>query len=126
MAASGQVVQIDGRRLRVTNLDKDVYPETGTTKGEVLSYCTQIAPVMLPHLRGRPVTRKRWVDGVGTAAAPAESFFTKQLEQGAPDWARRMPIEHSEGAKGYPIADDVATLARYAQFPVLTQALATT
>ncbi|HTN56003.1 MAG TPA: ATP-dependent DNA ligase, partial [Microbacterium sp.] len=119
MAASGQVVQIDGRRLRVTNLDKVVYPEAGTTKGEILSYCTQIAPVMLPHLRGRPVTRKRWVDGVGTAADPAESFFTKQLEQGAPDWVRRMPIEHSEGAKDYPLADDVATLAWFAQIAAL-------
>lgn len=51
MASTGQVVQIDGRRLRVTNLDKIVYPATGTTKGEVLAYATRIAPVMLPHLR---------------------------------------------------------------------------
>src|SRR5690606_10023502 len=63
--------------------------------------------------------RKRWVDGVGTAADPAESFFTKQLEQGAPDWVRRMPIEHSEGAKDYPLADDVATLAWFAQIAAL-------
>ncbi|MGB3376853.1 MAG: non-homologous end-joining DNA ligase, partial [Microbacterium sp.] len=119
MAASGQVVQIDGRRLRVTNLEKVVYPDADTTKGEVLSYYTQIAPVMLPHLRGRPVTRKRWVDGVGTADAPAESFFTKQLEQGAPDWVRRMPIEHSDGPKEYPLADDVATLAWFAQIAAL-------
>lgn len=119
MAASGQVVQIDGRRLRVTNLEKIVYPDTGTTKGEILAYYTQIAPVMLPHLRGRPVTRKRWVDGVGTADAPAQSFFTKQLEQGAPDWVRRMPIEHSDGTKDYPLADDVATLAWFAQIAAL-------
>ncbi|WP_193596454.1 ATP-dependent DNA ligase [Microbacterium sp. YJN-G] len=119
MAASGRVVQVDGRRLRVTNLDKVVYPETGTTKGEILAYYSRVAPVMLPHLRGRPVTRKRWVDGVGTAEHPAESFFTKQLEQGAPDWVRRMPIEHSDGPKDYPLADDVATLVWFAQIAAL-------
>ncbi|OJU41417.1 MAG: ATP-dependent DNA ligase [Microbacterium sp. 69-10] len=125
MAASGQVVQIDGRRLRVTNLDKVVYPETGTTKGEILAYVSRVAQVMLPHVRGRPVTRKRWVDGVGTADAPAESFFTKQLEQGAPDWVRRMPIEHSDGpgqsknVKEYPLADDTATLVWFAQIAAL-------
>ncbi|WP_298862005.1 non-homologous end-joining DNA ligase [uncultured Microbacterium sp.] len=119
MAASGQVVQVDGRRLRVTNLDKVVYPETGTTKGEILAYASRIAPVMLPHLRGRPITRKRWVDGVGTADAPSSSFFTKQLEQGAPDWIRRMPIEHSGGAKEYPQADDAAALVWFAQIAAL-------
>ncbi|QMU95816.1 ATP-dependent DNA ligase [Microbacterium esteraromaticum] len=119
MASGEQVVQIDGRRLRITNLDKVVYPETGTTKGEVIAYYSQIAPLMLPHMRGRPVTRKRWVDGVGTAQAPAESFFTKQLERGAPDWIRRMPIEHSDGPKEYPLADDVASLVWFAQIAAL-------
>ncbi|UWF76886.1 ATP-dependent DNA ligase [Microbacterium neungamense] len=119
MASGGQVVQIDGRRLRVTNLDKIVYPETGTTKGEVIAYYTRIAPVMLPHVRGRPATRKRWVDGVGTTDAPAEAFFTKQLEQGAPDWIRRMPIEHSDGPKEYPLIEDVPTLVWMAQMAAL-------
>ncbi|UNK71981.1 ATP-dependent DNA ligase [Microbacterium sp. H1-D42] len=116
---SGQTVLVDGRRLRVTNLDKVVYPETGTTKGELIAYASQIAPVMLPHLRGRPVTRKRWVEGVGTADAPQPSFFAKQLEPGAPEWVRRMPIEHSDGPKEYPLADDVATLAWFAQVAAL-------
>ncbi len=119
MASGEQVVQIDGRRLRITNLDKVVYPETGTTKGEVIAYYSQIAPLMLPHMRGRPVTRKRWVDGVGTADAPAESFFTKQIERGAPEWIRRMPIEHSDGPKEYPLADDVASLVWFAQIAAL-------
>ncbi len=119
MATSGQLVQIGGRRLRVTNLDKVVYPETGTTKGEVIGYYTQIAPVMLPHLRGRPVTRKRWVDGVGTADSPGDSFFTKQLEQGTPDWVGRMPIEHSDGPKEYPLIEDVPALVWFAQLAAL-------
>ena len=115
MAADAQNVQIDGRRLRVTNLDKVVYPETGTTKGEVFAYYTAIAPLLLPLLDGRPVTRKRWVEGVGTADAPADSFFTKQLEPGAPSWIPRQAIAHSDGPKEYPLVTDVPTLVWLAQ-----------
>lgn len=99
----------------MTNLDKIVYPETGTTKGEVIAYYTAIAPLLLPLLDGRPVTRKRWVEGVGTAAAPEDSFFTKQLEPGAPDWIPRQDIQHSDGPKAYPLVEDVPTLVWLAQ-----------
>lgn len=119
MAAGGQVVQIGDRRLRITNLDKVVYPATGTTKGEVIGYYSRIAPLILPGLRGRPVTRKRWVDGVGTADAPAPSFFTKQLEPGAPEWIPRMPIHHTDGTKEYPLVEDVPTLVWLAQVAAL-------
>jgi bifunctional non-homologous end joining protein LigD len=105
-----QLVRIDGRRVRLTNLDKVLYPETGTTKGEVIEYISRIAPVLLPHVAGRPVTRKRWVDGVGTADEPLPSFFAKDLEAGAPDWIPRQPIQHSSGPKDYPLVDEVATL----------------
>ncbi len=115
MAADGQLVQVGDRRLRVTNLDKVVYPATGTPKGEVIAYYTRIAPLLLPQLAGRPVTRKRWVDGVGTADAPAESFFTKQLERGAPEWIPRQAIQHSDGPKEYPLVNDVPTLVWLAQ-----------
>ncbi|KQZ22310.1 non-homologous end-joining DNA ligase [Microbacterium sp. Root553] len=115
MVPEAQNVQIDGRRLRVTNLDKVVYPETGTTKGEIIAYYTAIAPHLLPLLEGRPVTRKRWVEGVGTADHPADSFFTKQLEPGAPEWIARREIRHSEGPKEYPLVDDVPTLVWLAQ-----------
>ncbi|MEV7801125.1 non-homologous end-joining DNA ligase [Microbacterium foliorum] len=115
MVAEAQNVQIDGRRLRITNLDKVVYPETGTTKGEIIAYYTAIAPHILPLLAGRPVTRKRWVEGVGTADAPADAFFTKQLEPGAPSWIPRHAIEHSDGPKDYPLVDDVPTLVWLAQ-----------
>ena len=104
MAPEAQNVQIDGRRLRITNLDKVVYPETGTTKGEIIAYYTAIAPHILPLLDGRPVTRKRWVEGVGTADAPADAFFTKQLEPGAPSWIPRQEIQHSDGPKAYPLS----------------------
>lgn len=115
MASDGQIVQVEGRRLRVTNLDKIVYPDSGTTKGEIFAYYSTIAPLLLPQLAGRPVTRKRWVEGVGTAAAPADAFFTKQLERGAPDWIPRQEIRHSEGPKEYPLVDDVPTLVWLAQ-----------
>ncbi len=115
MATSAQVVDVDGRRVRLTNLDKVLYPETGTTKGEVIAYYTAAAPRMLPLLAGRPITRKRWVEGVGTADAPADAFFAKQLDAGAPSWVHRMPIEHSGGQKEYPIADDLPTLVWLAQ-----------
>ncbi len=119
MAETAQVVDIDGRRLRLTNLGKVVYPETGTTKGEVVAYYSMVAPRMLPLLVDRPVTRKRWVSGVGTTDAPGDSFFAKQLEPGAPDWLRRRPIEHSGGAKEYPLVNDLPSLVWAAQVAAL-------
>jgi bifunctional non-homologous end joining protein LigD len=110
-----QTVRIGGRRLRLSNLDKVLYPETGTTKGEVIDYYSRIAPRLLPHVADRAVTRKRWPDGVGTAAAPGEPFFAKALEPGAPAWVRRFPIDHSSGAKDYPLVDDLPTLVYLAQ-----------
>ncbi|GAA4066475.1 ATP-dependent DNA ligase [Microbacterium laevaniformans] len=110
MAQSAQVVDVGGRRLRLTNLDKVLYPATGTTKAEVIDYYSRIAPVMLPHLAGRPVTRLRWPEGTGEAP-----FFAKDLEAGAPDWMPRHPIDHSGGAKDYPLVADVAGLVYLAQ-----------
>ena len=115
MPSNAQVVEVDGRRVRLTNLDKVLYPDSGTTKGEVIAYYTAVAAHMLPLLAGRPVTRKRWVEGVGTADAPAAAFFAKQLDSGTPDWVHRLPIEHSGGAKDYPIVDDLPTLVWLAQ-----------
>ena len=94
----------------LTNLDKVLYPETGTTKGEVIDYYSRIAPLLIPHVIGRPVTRLRWPEGVAES-----SFFAKDLERGAPDWVQRMPIPHSTGAKDYPLIGDVATLVYLAQ-----------
>ncbi|MFC7405543.1 ATP-dependent DNA ligase [Georgenia alba] len=114
-----ETVQIDGRRLRVSNLTKVLYPQTGTTKAEVLAYLAEIAPVMIPHAAGRPATRKRWPDGVGTDSEPGQFFFIKDLEPSAPSWVVRGDIEHSGGPKTYPIADDAATLAWLGQVAAL-------
>ncbi|WP_127818652.1 ATP-dependent DNA ligase [Microbacterium sp. CPCC 204701] len=115
MARDEQLVRIGGRRLRITNLGKVLYPETGTTKGEVIDYYTRVAEVLIPHVIGRPVTRKRWPDGVGTEDDPGMVFFAKDLERGAPSWVRRMPIPHSTGTKDYPLVGDVPTLVYLAQ-----------
>lgn len=109
-----QTVEIDGRRLTVTNLDKVMYPETGMTKGEVIAYYSAVASVMLPHLAGRPVTRKRWVHGVG-ADASADVFFEKNLATHAPEWIHREVIRHSEGPKTYPVVEERAALVWLAQ-----------
>lgn len=112
-------VTIDGRRLALTNLDKVLYPETGTTKAEVLEYIATIAPVMLPHLRGRPVTRKRWVDGVGTAEHPGAVFFQKKLDASTPEWIERAELPQRKGDAVYALLQEPAALAWAAQTAAL-------
>lgn len=117
--APEQWVTVAGRRLRVTNLDKVMYPATGTTKADVFAYYAAIAPVLVPQAAWRPVTRKRWVDGVGTAGAPGEVFFRKALEDSAPEWVPRATIPHSSRTNVYPLANDAAVLAWFAQVAAL-------
>jgi bifunctional non-homologous end joining protein LigD len=97
----GTRVEVAGRRLRLTSLDKLLYPATETTKGEVLSYYAQVGPVMLPHLAGRAVTRVRFPHGVGD-----QSFFEKNLPSGAPSWLPRVRVDDVT----YPMVDDLAEL----------------
>jgi bifunctional non-homologous end joining protein LigD len=110
-----QVVAVGGHRLKLTNLDKVLYPETGTTKAEVLDYYTRVVDVLIPHARNRPVTRKRWVEGVGSAANPGTVFFEKNLPESAPSWISRRDIQHSDHVNSYPLVNDLATLAWMAQ-----------
>ena len=87
-------------RVKLTNPDKVLYPATGTTKAEVFDYYVGIAEVMIPHIAGRPATRKRWPNGVDEP-----SFFEKQLASSAPDWLDRASITHRSGTTTYPIID---------------------
>ncbi|ACZ31251.1 DNA polymerase LigD, polymerase domain protein [Xylanimonas cellulosilytica DSM 15894] len=98
-------VTVDGHRLQLTNLDKVLYPATGTTKGEVIDYLARIAPVLLPHARRRPATRKRWPDGV-----EGQVFFQKNADRSTPSWVRTHRIQHKTSANDYVLVDDVATL----------------
>ena len=99
---------IDGRELTVSNLDKVFFPSAGFTKGQLIDYYLRIAPVMLPHLRGRPLTMKRFPDGV-----EGKSFFEKHIPSHAPDWVRTLTVQAADGHDPIPYAvvDDVATLA---------------
>ena len=97
-------------RVRLTNPDKVLYPATGTTKAEVFDYYVAIADVMVPHIAGRPVTRKRWPNGVDEP-----DFFEKQLASSAPDWLDRGSVTHKSGTTTYPIIDTREGLAWIAQ-----------
>ncbi len=97
-------------RIRLTNADKVLYPATGTTKAEVFDYYVAIAHAMLPHIAGRPVTRKRWPNGVGQP-----EFFEKQLASSAPEWLHRGSVTHKSGTTTYPIIDTAEGLAWIAQ-----------
>ncbi len=99
-----------GPRVRLTNADKVLYPATGTTKQDVFDYYTRIAEVMIPHIAGRPATRKRWPNGVDH-----DSFFEKQLASSAPDWLPRASVTHRSGTTTYPIIDSPDGLAWIAQ-----------
>jgi DNA ligase D-like protein (predicted polymerase)/DNA ligase D-like protein (predicted ligase)/DNA ligase D-like protein (predicted 3'-phosphoesterase) len=103
------VVEREGR-VRLTNPDKVLYPATGTTKAEVFDYYVAIAEVMVPHIAGRPVTRKRWPNGVGQP-----DFFEKQLASSAPDWLDRGSVTHKSGTTTYPVIDTSEGLAWIAQ-----------
>ncbi len=103
-------VQVDGRTLTLTNLGKVLYPETGFTKAEVLSYYQQVAPVLLPHITDRPVTLKRYPEGVD-----GEAFFQKHVTAHRPDWIRTARVDsESSRARGtsvvYLVVDDLASL----------------
>lgn len=90
------------------------YPATGTTKTDVIDYYLAVAGVMLPHLVGRPATRKRWTDGVG-----GPEFFAKEIEQGTAAWMHRVQIVHGSGPKFYPIIDSPAGLGWLGQVGAL-------
>ena len=115
-----QVVTIEGRTIKLSNLDKVLYPQTQTTKADVLSYYAQVGTTMLPHLRDRPATRKRWPDGVGDVKGKRPTvFFNKDLGAGTPDWVERRTIAHRDHDNDYPVINDLATLAWLAQLAAL-------
>jgi bifunctional non-homologous end joining protein LigD len=112
-------VEVDGRSLELSNLDKVLYPAAGFTKGEVIDYYTRIAPALLPHLRDRALTRIRFPNGVDGA-----SFFEKNAPAGTPDWVRleRLPVPGSTKSRemlDYVVADDLPTLVWLANLAAL-------
>ena len=112
-------VDVEGRHLDLTNLDKVLYPQVGFTKGEVIDYYTRISPVLLPHLAGRPLTRIRFPDGVD-----GNSFFEKNAPAGTPDWVRtvRLPVPGSSRGRetiDFIVVEELATLVWLANLAAL-------
>jgi len=97
-------VEVDGRRMRLSSLEKVMYPKAGTTKAQVIDYYARIAPVILPHLRDRAVTRIRFPHGVGDM-----QFFEKNIPAGTPSWIRRAGRDPV-----FPLIDDLAGLTFFA------------
>jgi len=114
-----QRVSIDGRTLQVSNLEKVLFPEVGVTKAEVIQYYVHVAPALLPHLAGRPVTFTRWPDGV-----EGQQFFEKNSARHAPEWVRRVTIPSPGSSRGREtlemvVLENVADLAWSANLAAL-------
>lgn len=112
-------VDVDGRTLQLTNLDKVLYPAAGFTKGEVLDYYSRIAPVLLPHLADRPLTVKRYPNGVD-----GKFFFEKNAARGTPDWVRTVNLPAPGSTKNreridYVVVEELASLVRLANLAAL-------
>jgi bifunctional non-homologous end joining protein LigD len=112
-------VQVDGRTLTLSNLDKVLYPEVGFTKGEVIDYYTRIAPVLLPHIRDRALTFKRYPDGVD-----GKFFFEKNAPSHAPEWVRTVRLPSPGSTKNrdtinYPVLGDLPSLVWAANLAAL-------
>lgn len=120
MSSSTRVtVEVEGRQLSLSNLDKVLYPDVGFTKGEVIDYYTRIAPVLLPHLAGRAATRVRFPDGV-----EGGSFFEKNAPNHTPDWVRTVVLPAPGSSKNrdeirYVVIEDVPTLVWLANLAAL-------
>ena len=89
----------------ITHPEKVLFPGDGITKGELAGYYQAVAPVMLPHLRGRPVTMERYPSGIG-----AKGFWQKDVSRGFPEWLRRVEVPKKGGVVRHPLADDARSL----------------
>jgi bifunctional non-homologous end joining protein LigD len=112
-------VEVDGRDLTLSNLDKELYPAAQFTKGEVIDYYTRVAPVLLPHLAGRALTVKRYPNGVD-----GPFFFEKNASRGKPSWVRtvRLPAPGSTKNRDeidYLVVEELATLVWLANLAAL-------
>ena len=106
-AASALTVDVEGKHLSLSNLDKVLYPEAGFTKGQVIGYYQQVAPALLPHLAGRPLTLKRYPNGVDD-----KFFYEKHCPRHRPDWVQVAPIwsGRNNATVPYCVAGDLPTL----------------
>ena len=91
--------------MTITHPEKVLFPEDGITKGELAAYYQSIAPCMLPHLRGRPVTMERFHRGIAE-----KGFFQKDVSKGFPEWLERVEVPKKDGTVHHPLANDTESL----------------
>jgi bifunctional non-homologous end joining protein LigD len=116
--ATSQQVEVDGRELKLTNLDKVLYPETGFSKGEVVDYYAKVAPAIVPHLKGRALTLRRFPEGVDDSDA---AFFEKRCPKHRPDWVKTAAVEAGPhaGVIDFCVCEDRPTLVWMAQLAAI-------
>jgi bifunctional non-homologous end joining protein LigD len=113
------VATIGGRELKLTNQDKVLFPNDGYTKGDLLRYYQAVAPMILPYLRGNPLTMERFPDGIGVP----RGIWEKQMPRYTPEWVTRVTIPPSTGEPRnvtYVVVDDAASLAWVANLAAIT------
>ena len=117
-SGSSQMVDIEGRRLNLTHLDKVFWPEEGYMKQDLIGYYRRVSTFIIPHLSGRPLTLKRYPDGYGS-----EPFFQKEVPQGTPEWVRteELPANNPRKHINYVICDDLPTLCWLANIACISQ-----
>lgn len=116
--ASSQVVEVDGRELKLTNLDKVLYPAVGFTKGEMVDYYAKVADAMVPHLKGRAVTLRRFPEGVDDLDS---AFFEKRCPKHRPKWVKTTNVRAGPNAGNidFCVCDGRPTLVWMAQLAAI-------
>jgi bifunctional non-homologous end joining protein LigD len=111
-------VEVDGRGLKLTNLDKVLYPKAGFSKGEVVDYYAKVAPAIVPHLKGRALTLRRFPEGVDKTDA---AFFEKRCPKHRPDWVKttRVTAGPRSGEIDFCVCEDLPTLVWMAQLAAI-------
>lgn len=119
--SGSDTVEVEGRRLKLSNLTKVLYPDDRFTKHDVITHYVAVSEALLPQLAGRPATRKRWPDGV---AADRGAFFEKNVPQGTPSWVRSVVLDSPGSTRAreqvtYPVVDSLAVLVWLANLAAL-------
>jgi bifunctional non-homologous end joining protein LigD len=100
------VLEVNQKEVRLTNLDRVLWPESGQTKQDLIRYYIQVAPYLLPHLQNRPLVVQRFPDGIS-----GEGFYQKNIPEGAPEWLRTVAVSHQAGKETvYVVADSLEAL----------------
>jgi len=116
LAKSEQTVEVDGRELKLSNLDKVLYPKAGFTKGQVIDYYAKVAPAIVPHLKGRALTLRRFPEGVDNLGA---AFFEKRCPKHRPPWVKTATVRADTGEIDFCVCEDRATLVWMAQLAAI-------